>query len=331
MKEKLKDIKLKLNQIIVKAIFIPLPLTYTKLGTKFRKKLSPFLIKEFKKTLPHEIQLHRYDYVKGKNPTVYAANHVFFDDIASIMCATNGHMFLIADSDTKNGISPLDAIALLLKGVYFFQKDKDLQKPNEVQKMYKTIKRLLNHGEDILYFPESTWNFIPNKPIRADLPWGFIKNVVNEVNADLVPVAIDLVNDEYTVSFGEKIEFTGDLREDSRTLKDKMATLVWELFELKPRLVRSEIKDNELDWYEYILEKCGGEIDPKMFNFKQEEKCAFKGKNDPDVDETESEKISLDEVVAGLHGIEHHTISTSYEGYQRVRKLSDEWSRSRRR
>lgn len=329
MKEKLKDFKLKLNQVIVKAIFIPLPLTYTKLGTKFRKKISPFLIKEFKKTLPYNINLHKHKYVKGDNPTVYAANHVFFDDIASIMCATNDHMFLIADSDTKNGISPLDAIALLLKGVYFFEKDKDLQKPNEVIKMYKTINKLLNYGKDILYFPESTWNFTPNKPIRADLPWGFIKNVVNEVNADLVPVAIDLVNDKYTVSFGEKIEFTGDLKEDSKILKDKMATLVWELFELKPKLNRSDVKENELDWYQYIVEKCGGEIDPKMFNFKQEDKCAFKGKNDSDVDVTESEKISLDEVLSELHGIEHNTIATDYEGYQRVRKLSDEWSRRR--
>jgi hypothetical protein len=330
MKEKLSDIKLKLNQLLVELVLLPLPLSYNKLGIKVRKKLSPILIKEFQKTLPYKIDLYKNDYIKSDKPTVYAANHVFFDDIASIMCATNNHMFLIADSDTKKGISILEAVALGLKGVYFFEKEKSKQKPGEVQKMYKTITKLLNNGEDILFFPESTWNFTPNKPIRDDLPWGFIKNVVDEVDADLVPVGIDLVNDKYTVSFGKEITLGDDLKENTLILKDEMATLVWELFEKKPKKLRRDFQEKELDWYNYILEKCGGEIDPKKFDFEKEERCAFRGKNNPLLDESESTKSSLDEVVADLHGIKNHSLSTSYEGYQRVRKLSDDFSKNKR-
>jgi hypothetical protein len=320
------------NQFIVDQIFATLPLTYNKIGIDFRKRINPYLTKEFVKTLPHKIRVLKNEYENDGRPTIYSASHIFYDDIAAILCAISENMYLVADSDTKKDINPLEALALYLNGVMFFEKDPNLAKQNEREKLTNRMIKILDCGGKILIFPESTWNFSPNKLIRDDLPWGLLK-VADAVNANVVPVAIDLVKDEYLVNVGKKISRTSDLTNDIRTLRDDMATLVWQLIELKEPLKREKlglgidenycydyIQDrlipNEEYWYNYIKEKCQGGV----YDFVKEERCAFRQKG----------KISLDEIIAEMFGMEYRSMASDYEAYIKVRNLSDGFARIKR-
>ena len=53
-----------------------------------------------------------------------------------------------------------------------------------------------------------------------------------------------------------------------------MATLVWQLYELKRPVLREGILPDELDWYFEIQHRCNG----RVFDFELEEDCAFRKK-----------------------------------------------------
>lgn len=308
------------NQLLVDAIFSTLPLTYNKAGINFRQAINPKLVEEFRTTLPHKVRVLRNDYVSDGKPTEFVANHVFKDDIASVCCAVSEsmseNMYLVADSDSKKDIKLIEALALYLNGVIFFEKDRKLAKENERDILNRRTVKVLKCGGNILIFPESTWNFRHNKLIRDDLPWGLLTNA-DQAEANVVPVAIDLVGDEYLVIIGKKLERVYDKAKDIVLLEDEMATLVWELYGLKEPLVRANLGEDEIDWYNYVQEKCdGGEYD-----FVKEERCAFRLEG----------KFDLDEVIADMYGINYRSIASGYDTYKRIRRLSDSFSGIERR
>lgn len=306
--EKVKKI---IEQFIIDSLFSRLPSTYNKYSVEFRKIISSYLTKEFGKTLTYKTRLYKNEYEKDGKPTIYSGTHVFFDDIAAICSLIDDNMYLVSDDDTKNCIGFLEGIALYFNGVIFFEKSDKTAKKIATEQMIKVLK----NGGNILIFPESTWNFRSNMPIRDELPWGLL-NIAETTNANVVPVAINLVGDEYLVNVGKKLDITSDKKIDILKLTDEMATLVWELYELKEPLKRSEVGPDEIDWYNYIQEKCSGQY----YDFVKEEACAFRPEG----------KISLDEVIAEMFGMEYRSIASDYETYKKIRKLSDGFSRINR-
>lgn len=333
--------KREIEKILVKGIVKLNPLMYTKLGVKFRHLIKPRLSDAFEQTIYNDVVHKLYfdedkeeyvTYIKGDKPTIYAANHVFYDDISSVICSVRDRrMMLIADKGTLETISSVDAIGLVLNGVYFFEKDKDrlfdnkLKKDKslkkltdeeaiekkkdilykrEVDQMFKTLKKVMKHGDDVLYFPESTWNLSMEKILTGDLPWGMLKEIAYDLEADVVPVGVDLVDNENVVVFGEKLDLTMNPSEDINNLKDKMATLVWFIYEMKEKLVRSDINDIYEYWHNDRTKVHRGELESPDNDFNYETRNLFRGKNNINVDNERSDKYRLDEIVAEMNGID---------------------------
>lgn len=303
--------KTNLNKTIIETIFKLSKKTYKKSGVKFRKFFNPYLTKEFSKTIPHKIKLYRNDYIKGDKPTIYVATHVFYDDVASIICAIKENMYLVGDTGIKTDISLTEAFGLYLNGVKLFEKDREIAPENEHDDLINNIQSVLLNNGNILIFPESTWNFSPNRLIREELPYGVLK-IAKATGAEIAPVAFDEVNNEYLVSVGEKIELIGDNSYDITTVRDSLATLVYELIELKTSLSRAEIGEDEIYWNNYIKSKMQGD----NYDLSNEERLAFRPKN----------SLTQDELVSDLYGIKYHSIATNYDEYLKVKKLSMNYS-----
>jgi hypothetical protein len=112
---------------------------------------------------------------------------------------------------------------------------------------------ILNRKGNMAIFPESAWNFSPNVFLER-INWGVIK-IAEKTGANIVPVAVDIVGDDYCVIIGDVFDYSKypDLQEATENLRDTMATLAWELIEMKQPVQRHELNDS--DWLKYIQEQ----------------------------------------------------------------------------
>ena len=296
---------------LIKMLFNTLPKTYGKGWINFRKKIHPFIVREFEKTLPKDIHVYKNEYFPNGKPTIFVVTHVFYDDIAAVSCALKENSFLVTDTFSKESISLLDGIGLYLKGTIELNKSKDVTK-EEKQEFSDQALKLLGNGADLLLFSESTYNFRPNQLVRDHLPFGALR-LAEPHDCNVVPVAVDIVKGQYAVNIGKIFERKNDLIEDIEILRDEMATLVWQLYELKRPVLREGILPDELDWYFEIQHRCNG----RVFDFELEEDCAFRKK-----DENGNEQVSLDEVVASLYNHKATPMSVDYDNYLEVKKLT---------
>ena len=296
---------------------------YTQLSVLFRKLISKPLTNAFEKTLPCDIQLlvdpdnsgikklidyKNYELKFPTGPKIFASNHVFYDDIATLCAVINENVHILVDSSSKDNFkSFLDRIALYLNGVIYVDKNILEDRFLSVLKMEKVI---LNGG-NILMFPESTWNFSQNeiiRPFRAG-----IIDLAKKTDSSIIPCGIDAINKKYVVNFGKKFQMNTESKLNLyRDLRDMLATLRYEIWEKD--LEKFETL-NESYWLEYIKDICkDGEYD-----LVYEENNTFKPKN----------VISLEQVICQIFGIEYNTMATNYEGYKKIKKLVQNWTNYR--
>ena len=260
-------------------------------------------------TLKHKVVLLRNDYRPDGKPTIYAATHVFYDDIAAISCCLKNNAYLLfGNEDPDSTPSGIDRIALSLNGIISVSRDNKVSRAAAKRKMVEVLKK---HG-DILYFPEGLWNLTPNLLVQK-LSWG-IFDVAENAGANIVPVTVDLVNDEYCVIIGGKFDY---LKYPSKNvaiegLRDMMATMVYELIEMKPPAMRDTLNDDY--WLRHIAKQFA-KI-PRRDRSK-DESYAYHPKGE----------TSLGELLAGLHGIEYRSMAADYGRWRQIEGLIELWNR----
>lgn len=153
---------------------------------------------------------------------------------------------------------------------------------------------LLEKGGNLLIYPEGAWNISPNLPVMK-LYKGAV-NIAVKTKADLIPIAIEQVENHFYVSIGKNI-ITRDIKNiDSnllnQTLRDAMATEKWNIWEKIGVYPRKTVANQTLNSYQQsIIDKC-------CYNF------ALK-----DVLETmykDTNEISHDEVFAPIKKLHLH-------------------------
>ena len=278
-------------------------------GIQWRRLIHRPLVTIFRVTVKHKIRLVRDDFSDDGKPVLFAATHVFYDDIAAICCCLKKSAFvLLGVEGTGNTPNFLDRLALFLNGVIIFNRTNMGDRTESVRKMVAVLRKRGN----VLLFPEGAWNLSPNL-LAQKLNWGIL-DVAERSNANIVPVAVDLVNGEYRVIIGAKLERTdyGNKADMLIALRDAMATLTWELIRLKPKMKRQRTDDAY--WLNYIQNQLARV--PKQ-NQEKEESYVYRSKGE----------ISLGELLADLHGIEYKSMAADYAAYQRVESLIKKWTK----
>jgi len=147
--------------------------------------------------------------------------------------------------------------------------------------------------------------------------WGLL-DAAKEANANIVPVAIQLVGDTYGCIIGERFthENFPSKAEQIDALRNEMATLAWELIEMSPPLKREDISDD------YWLARVQDSVDRTRFittaaDIAEEESYTFRPPGE----------ISLGELLAEMHGIEYRSMGANYATHRQIERLIDGWTK----
>ena len=274
---------------------------------KWRRIIHKPLIAVVRLFLKRKVTLVQNSFQQNQKPTVFAFTHVFFDDIATALSCLRCNAYVLM-ANREGLMKTANGIALLLNGVIWIDRgDKD-DRARSLEKMKTVLRRRGN----VLIAPEANWNLSPNLPVLK-MWWGLL-DAAESAGANIVPVAIDIVGGSYAVKIGESFDYARyrDKADAIEALRDVMATMAWELFEMKPRQKRSEITEGQ--WVSFIKNELAR---APFLNQATEESFTYRPKGE----------ISLDELLADMHGIEYKSMAADYEQYRRVEALIKNWNK----
>ena len=215
-------------------------------GVVFRKIVHPVINAAIKsRRLKLKQTLTVYNEVKKVNrPIIFSVTHTGKYDIEIVNEAIKKSYYLLSD-DEEYMYRTVDGYFTIVNGVIYV--DSDFK--NDMLNAKKISKKVLNQNGNIMWYPEGIWNLSPNSLI---LPcrYGIIETAV-ETNALILPIAIDQKGNDFYVNIGEYIypeEFNLKGLDDKEgkinginLLRDKMATLKWEIWEKQGVVSRDTI------------------------------------------------------------------------------------------
>lgn len=123
---------------------------------------------------------------------------------------------------------------------------------------YRSIE-LLEHGGNLLIYPEGAWNISPNLIVMKIFN-GTVR-IAKETGAEIIPIAIEQYNNNFYFNIGENYVIpknsSKSVVELNNELRDKLTTLKWEILESQPLLERSQIPSNYFTTFQdEIVGRC---------------------------------------------------------------------------
>ena len=225
----------------------------------------------------------------NSKPRIYACTHIGGNDIqrtfqvikepAYLMLGDPGILYKmpIYQGLRMNGVIPLETTD---------REDRKIAYDRSIE--------LLNKGGNLLIYPEGAWNVTPNLVVMKIFN-GTVR-IAKETGAEIIPIGVEQYDNYFYFNIGENYiipqnttKSVAELRDD---LRDKLATLKWDIMEKQPKLNRNIIPPNYLQMFQdEIVGRCN-----YGYGFSLEDAIAesFHDKN----------VISRDEVFAFLKDIE---------------------------
>lgn len=203
-------------------------------------------------------------------PTIFAFTHVGGNDVQRAFQAIKGQAHLML-GDPGELYREAIYLVLLLNGVISFD---TANKPDR-KVAYNRAVELLNRNGNLLIFPEGAWNVSVNEFVLKLFP-GTVR-MAKETGAEIIPIGLEQYDGKFIFNVGKSytIDKNNPKTEKELTdeLREKLATLKWEIIEKQPRLIHSEIPENYTEIFQKnIIGACNyGE---EGFGFQLED--AFK-------------------------------------------------------
>lgn len=224
---------------------------------RIRNKIHQLLLKIviIDRLFNHEtVTVLKDERVKNNHPKVFACTHIGGNDIQRTFEAIKDPAYLFL-GDPQELYRNLEGLLLYLNGVICLETrdkiDRGIAKKRSIE--------LLEKGGNLLIYPEGAWNISPNLPVMK-LYKGAV-NIAVKTKADLIPIAIEQVENHFYVSIGKNI-ITRDMKNIdtnllNQTLRDAMATEKWHIWESIGVYSRDVVKDQTVDNYQQsIVKKC---------------------------------------------------------------------------
>ena len=218
-------------------------------GVKLRRILHPLalgLLKMMAIFTQQKITVITDDQRPNDRPIIFASTHIGWDDPAIVLLAIRDHAYLFW-GDPKNSYKTIDGFFMDLNGAIICdtqdKEDRNIGKQNCMQ--------WLNQGGNLLIFPEGAWNVTENLPVMP-LFTGAAEMAIC-TGAEIVPIAFEKFGKNFYVNIGANISPKNFVLEQKQELtdmlRDRLATLKWELWEMQPRESRKEIPDGYIEEY----------------------------------------------------------------------------------
>lgn len=190
----------------------------------------------------------------GKSPRIYACTHIGGNDIQRTFQVINEPAYLMLGEPGILYKMPIYQ-GLKMNGVIPLE----ISDREDRQIAYKRSIELLNKGGNLLIYPEGAWNVSPNSVVMKIFN-GTVR-MAQETGAEIIPIGCEQYDKTFYFNVGENYTISKDdprhvdeLRDDMR---EKLATLKWEIIEKQPKFDRSILNDNYLsEFQDEIVQRC---------------------------------------------------------------------------
>ena len=219
------------------------PLTDGAMLCRLRKLISPLLLLAAGSTMPYQLQCVNQPCVVPGKPIIFACNHSGPQDTVMVMRATGVHSYILLG---RQRLRAVDQFFFSANGAVWV----DRQNKADMAAVKGALYQQLVHGNNIMWFPEATWNLTPSL-LMLPMRWGIIETARN-AGAQIIPMALDYDRDKKVclAKFGvpmadQMLESNSEAITD---LRDTMATLRWELMQTSQSLThRSQVTPAQLE------------------------------------------------------------------------------------
>ena len=181
---------------------------------------------------------------KTKQPVIYCPTHIGGVDIEMSFLAVHSPCW-IALGNPREVYKSLDGMLMQMNGWIPL----DVHEKPDRTAAKAQMKALLDKGGNLLIFPEGTQNIYPNVLV-GHLYAGAVDLAI-QTGAEIVPIAIGRDEKHYYFAIGQNIGYDNCHYEDrfelTKELRDRMATLKWEVIEQLPTIKRAEVSNTAYD------------------------------------------------------------------------------------
>lgn len=163
--------------------------TLSERGSNIRKKIRPLFLKFLKLGNKLKLVIEKNEFQKTDRPVIYVASHGFKDDVLNTILSLKDDAYIVF-GNIDLFFKTFDGLCLWIYGTQLVNRyDKASRNA-----MKKKMDRILKLGNNIVIFPEATWNLSPNR-LMENLHWGFYE-VASKNNALIVPVVTHKVGNK---------------------------------------------------------------------------------------------------------------------------------------
>ena len=244
----------------------------SKSGAAIRKIISPFLRLAIPLTIKTKLRTLRKGTMPD-SPVIFASTHAFKEDIEDAVVLADRQAYILIGS-LSQVFRSLDGFTAWLAGMILVNRSDKKSRIASKEKM----KLALQYGSSVIVFPEGTWNKSPNLMMNG--LFSGVYDVAKDTGSMVVPIAT-IRDGKYVYGIREDaFDITQFGRADGvAILRDKMATMRWELMESIPRAKRSDFPYGsaaDAYWTEYI---DGLMSEVKYYDYEEELHTKFVDKS----------------------------------------------------
>lgn len=256
---------------------------------KIRTLIHPLLVKIMATTLNCSLVLveDKRKNTIAKQNVIFAVNHTNVHDVPAASKIIKEHCYIVAGGEVKNDINGL---MFRLNGVTFLNRSNNEERKNSKENLLK----YLMHGENIMIFPESTWNRLGTRGTkeRIMMPlWPGAVELSQKTGVPIVPVILEYMGEVCYAKIGEEI-YVDPLEKaeiSKQKLRDAMATLKWEILEEFAQDQRENVSQEK---FESVIQSYLDEY-PKL-NTDFEDSVIYREKNIVEFEEVFEPVYKLD-------------------------------------
>ena len=211
----------------------------SKAGIRMRKIINPIIRLFIPLTTPTRLIADRRAAVPKDRPTIFVSTHGFKEDIEDALLLADRQAYILIGSlsqifKSSQGITAWAAGAVLV--------DRDDKRSRAASR--EKLIRALKLGSNIIIFPEGTWNKSPNLLMNKLFPG--VYDIAEATSAPVVPIATMRVGKNVHGIMAEAFDITAyNRKEGIAILRDKLATLRWELMDKYAHACRADLPHGE--------------------------------------------------------------------------------------
>ncbi len=226
-------------------------------GINIRKRiyfLVSLILKIDQLLSKENIVIIKDEHIKTNKPKIYACTHIGGNDIQRTFQVINEPAYLMLGDPgilykmpiyqglRMNGVIPLET------------KDREDRKI-----AYNRAIELLKKGGNLLIYPEGAWNVTPNLVVMKIFN-GTVRMAM-ETGVEIIPIGVEQYDNTFYFNVGKNYSIAADSPKSIDDLRDelreKLATLKWEIMETQPKLDHNTLTEDYLDKFQAeIVGRC---------------------------------------------------------------------------